>query len=281
MSPLRSFFLLTLVSVFTGGCASVPYRMATPRYPDKAVQLKDDEPQIERGRPVALVDAIGFVVGLPSKIILLNMDIDNHRISSRTETFISDYLAFNNLTNVKVRLNQYAPGGEWKRLVRNKRVAWPWRYTIGVISCAFYTLLPGRILGGDNYNPWTDTISIYSDHIAVAVHEGGHAKDFAKRTYPGWYGFAYMLPLVALHHEAKASNDAISYMRLNGTAQEERDAYMVLYPAYATYIGGSLAQYFFENSLVAIAAVIPGHIIGRTKAHNLPDDRPGAPGSGM
>ena len=51
-------------------------------------------------------------------------------------------MEFNNLTEVKVRLNQYAPIAEFKRLVKNKSVGAGWRYTIGIIVNLFYTILP-------------------------------------------------------------------------------------------------------------------------------------------
>ena len=167
---------------------------------------------------------------------------------------------------MKVRINQYAPGGEFGRLVRNKRVGFGWRYTLGVLSWTIYTVLPQRIFGGDNYNPWSDTINIYSDHPAIAIHEGGHAKDFASRDYPGSYGFLYMLPFVSLHHEAVASTDALSYFRAQCSTNEWRDAYKVLYPAYGTYIGGNMGQYVLPYSWVYWAAVLPGHALGRIKA---------------
>ena len=59
------------------------------------------------------------------------------------------------------------------------------------IANMFYTAFPERIFaafpfigGGDHYNPYTNTINIYSDHRAIVLHEGGHAKDFARRRCP-------------------------------------------------------------------------------------------------
>src|SRR6056297_292372 len=44
-----------------------------------------------------------------------------------------------------------------------------WRYTAGVYNGLKYTLLPGRLLGGDWYNPFTNTTHIYSDLAPVAI----------------------------------------------------------------------------------------------------------------
>jgi hypothetical protein len=235
--------------------------------------LRAAEPQVERGQPNVVVDTLGVLFSIPSKVILWNLSVDSHQVSTNTEAELMAYLDRNSLTNVKVRINEYAPGDEWSRLVRNDRVGWGWRYTIGLLSWAGYTLLPQRILGGDNYSVWTDTVSIYSDHPGIAIHEGGHAKDFAQKHHPGLYGFIYAFPFVALRHEAVASSDALSYLREHGTAEDEQAAYKVLYPAYTTYIGGGVSEYLLPQSWVYFAAVIPGHVVGRVKAAGVPEAR--------
>jgi len=231
------------------------------------------EPQFEFGCTNKVIASIGWVLGLPSKILLLNFKMDSHRISPETVNALAKYLAFNRLTDVKVRIDQYAPGREFSRLTRNENVAWPWRYTIGIISWLGYAILPGRLLGGDNYNPYSDTISIYSDVKAVTIHEGGHAKDFAGQKLRGTYAASYMLPVFTLYAEGRASSDAISYLAANGSAEDEEEGYKMLYPAYGTYVGSSVGA---ESNLISpfyYAGVVTGHIIGHVKASHVEEDR--------
>ena len=270
---MKNVVPVLLLLAFATGCATVPYKHGRNIESTNVLKLRPGEVQIERGRPNAFIDCVGWVFGIPSKIILLDSRMDNHVISSEVERALAEYLAENDLRNVKVRINQYAPGGEWSRLFRNKSVGWGWRYTIGIIANLFYTILPGRIFGGDNYNPYTDTISIYSNHRAVAIHEGGHAKDFAPRNWKGTYAVFYMLPLVALFPEAKATGDAIGYLRVARPAEEEKEAYKILYPAYCTYIGGEIGQWTPVPYVIYFAAVIPGHIAGRVKASKVDERR--------
>jgi len=75
---------------------------------------------------------------------------------------LTEYLEDNDLDSVLVRVNQYDPLGEWQRLVANKRLGAGWRYTVGTFELVKYTVLPGRLLGGDWYNPYTNTVNIYS-----------------------------------------------------------------------------------------------------------------------
>lgn len=270
MKAVRLVSFVLLGCVLLTGCATVPYERGRNIESANILRLREGEPQIERGRPVLVVDLIGWILGIPSKILLLDSRMDNHAISPATEAALAEYLAFNDVRSVKVRINQYAPGGEWSRLFRNKSVGWGWRYTFGLISTLFYTVLPGRLLGGDNYNPYTNTINIYSDHPAVAIHEGGHAKDFAPRKWKGTYSFFYMLPLVALYPEALATGDAIGYLRVQKPAYDEEMAYKVLYPAYATYIGGEFGQFLPAYQMaIYLGAVIPGHVVGRVKASTV------------
>ena len=271
----KRWLLLAVAVLVCSGCATVPYTYSRNIENPATLDLRPHEAQIERGRPVAVVDGLGhYLFSLPDKLILWNWSVDNHDISPQTEQALADYLAANDLQNVKVRLNEYAPGGEWRRLVKNHAINGFWRYTVGAVTVTFYTILPGRLFGGDNYNPFTNTVNIYSDHPAIAVHEGGHAKDFAGREYKGLYATARLLPLFPLYQEALATGDAIGYDKAEDEPQQEKAAYKILYPAYGTYIVGeglNLASWFTPVSYpvqlaIQLVAAVPGHIAGRIKA---------------
>lgn len=222
---------------------------------------------IERGEPRPVIDTVGWVVGIPSKLLLWDRRIDNHRIGVETESTIAEYLQDNQLGHVKVRLNQYRPWDDMKRLTKNRSMAWPWRYSIGTLSVLGETVLPGRIFGGDHFNPYTQTIHLYSDVPAIALHEGAHAKDFSRRDYPGTYAAIYGLPIVPLYHEAIATRDTIAYAQKTENQNLEREAYRVLYPAYGTYVGGALGTVLPMVSLPAYyGSVVIGHATGRWQA---------------
>ena len=263
-----SSFVLTLAS-----CSPLRPRAITADEFLLSAELRDGQPQIQRGQPRKIIDAAGWVVGIPDKILLWNRRVDNHNIGDRTESIVNEYLVVNTLDTTRVRINQYAPRDDWRRLVRNKRVAAPWRYTYGAIATAYETILPGRIFGGDHYNPFTDTIHLYSDIPAIALHEAAHAKDFARRKYKGTYAAAYILPGVPLIHESIATGDALAFAEIYATAGEQKEAANVLYPAYGTYVGAALgsAAPRYANPLY-YASVISGHAWGRIHSRGIPGD---------
>jgi len=259
-------------------CARVPYPYTSYAEKPDTLRLKEGEPQIARGEPVPVVDALGhYVFSLPSKLLLWNWRVDNHRISPETEETVVAYMKANGLRQVKVRLNQYEPRDEWRRLVRNSAMPGFWRYTFGVLTCAEYTALPGRLFGGDCYNPYTNSVNIYSDHRAIALHECAHAKDFAGRSrqMKGWYSFMRLLPIVPLYQEGIATGDAIGYVRDVEDTRLEKSSYKILYPAYCTYIAGEGLRWvraeWWVSYAVTYAAVVPGHIAGRIKAATVSD----------
>lgn len=258
------------------GCAALPYRPGQRDTYHRSRGLANRAtPQFERGQPRPVIDTLGWVVGIPGKIILWDRRIDNHRVSPKTEQALARYLAINELDDVKVRLNQYSPGDEWRRLVANDSVGAGWRYTFGAFSWLGYTLLPGRVFGGDHFNPFTNTINIYSDVPATALHEGGHAKDWAKRKYKGTYAAVYaIVPGAPLWHERLATRDALGYLRDYGTLAEEREGYRILCPAYGTYVGGA-ATYVVPGPDIVIkgAAILSGHFFGRVRAARLARER--------
>ncbi len=269
------FALLIILSL--GACASVPYQYTLNPESENALQLGINEEQIEKGRPNGFLDNTGhYLFSLPTKLMLLNWQVCNHNISPATEKALQQYLATNNLNNVKVRLNQYAPGAEWSRLIRNRDMPGFFKYTAGVVATTIYTIFPDRlfcgIIGGDHYNPYTNTINLYSDNIPIAIHEGGHAKDFVPRNrhLKGWYALMRILPLMPLYQEGRASSDAISYMIAEDMLEERQDAYKILYPAYMTYVASEgirwIPMEYWLSYSIQFAVTIPGHISGRIEA---------------
>ncbi len=229
--------------------------------------LHSEEPQIERGEENILFDSIGYVLSTPKRIVMLNAKVDTHRVTDKTETYLADFIKDNpdTMDNVKVRLNQWTPAGEMKRLVENKKVSWWWRVFPGV-PVTLFSSLTGRLLGGDHYNPYTDTIHIYSDDPAIALHEAGHAKDFSlwakDDNKADLYALGRVFPAVVLNQEFRASDEAINYLMEKGDEDAEIKSYSSLYPAYGTYLGDSTGMPYG----VYIGAVA-GHIIGFWKGH--------------
>ena len=269
------------------GCATTPYAFAEHGETELTLALREGEAQVERGAPNAWIDGLGhYFFSLPSKLILLDWRVNNHDIPPEVEQSLHDYLNANGLCNAKVRLNQYAPGGEWRRLFRNREMPAGWRYTVGLIAVAFYTIFPERLLagfpfigGGDHYNPYTNSISIYSGSRPIVLHEGGHAKDFAaveNRHWKGVYAGARAVPYlglpVAMWQEAVASSDALSWELAAAGSRESKAAYRILYPAYGTYLGGTAqtsASFFVDGWIlyaIQYGTVVAGHVVGQTRA---------------
>jgi len=266
------FWVLIVVLVCSVGCQSHP--LAPRKIPlaesHLAPQILDDAPQIQRGKPRPIIDGIGWVAGIPGKLMLWDRRVDNHRIGLDTEVALDEYLQANQLEGVRVRLNQYRPGEDWVRLVRNKSVGPGWRYTVGTLSVLGETVFPGRIFGGDHYNPFTNTIHIYSDIPAIALHEGAHAKDFARRKWKGTYGVAYLLPAVPLYHESVATADVFAYLEEQGDRDAQAAAARILYPAYGTYAGsaaGSVVPSY--ASPLYWTGLLGGHVAGRREANRI------------
>ncbi|MFO0011133.1 MAG: hypothetical protein ACK553_00160 [Planctomycetota bacterium] len=274
---MNKHWTISLLFIAFLGCNPLaPRAIPLRQHPPSPSLLEANTTPIERGKPRPIVDAVGYVFGIPSKILLWNSRIENHRISPETESTLRDYLASNQLDHVKVRLNQYRPFDDFRRLTANQDVAWPWRYSLGVFSVLGETLIPGRLFGTDHFNPYTNTIHLYSDVPAIALHEAAHAKDFARRTYPGTYAFAYGLPIVPLYHESIASAEVIAYLEALGRPDLQREAYHVLYPAYGTYVGGALGfAHPPATAPIYYGSVIGGHLAGRLQSRTIPDSPSG------
>jgi hypothetical protein len=266
------YVCLLLAAIGCIGCATTPYRYGGDYHTACDPPLRCGEAQLERGSDRPVLDGVGCVLGLPGKILLLNCRVANHHVSEETEDDLMAYLAANNLDRVKVRINEYDPCGEWNRLVDNKSIAWPLRYTLGTLSVVGYTVLPGRLLGCDEYNPFTNTISLYSDVPAIALYEGASAKDYAQRQYKGLYALSRVVPGVPLIcHEARAANDAMGYIEQNGTTQDVKEGYRTVCPMYVLHGCPSVN---IEGLPVVLPAVVGGHLVGQAKAMSISDGPP-------
>lgn len=260
--------LLLLSIVFLSGCrVLVPHAIDNSKQNIAPELVAANILPIERGKPRPIIDGIGWVVGIPSKLLLWDSRIDNHNIGMETEAAIANYLEQNRLDHVKVRLNEYRPWDDMKRLTKNKSMAWPWRYSIGTLSVLGETIVPGRIFGGDHFNPYSQTIHLYSDVPAIALHEAAHAKDFSRRNFPGTYAALYGLPVVPLYHESVATSDVLAYAQEKEDARLQQEAYRILFPAYGTYVGGAIGSVLPSISFPAYyGSVILGHAAGRWQA---------------
>ncbi len=271
MKLCKALYLCLLITL--SGCATVPYRYGVdyidPRLPPTPLS---PEEQIVRGRPNRFLDASDWIWpgSLLGKLVLWDRRVDNHKISEETEEVMRRYLEDNQLGHVKVVLNGYQVGAEWLRLVNNRSIAPGWRYTLGFLSWLQYTIMPGRFFGGDHYNPYTNTIHLYSDIPAIAVHEGGHAKDFANRKWKGTYAAIYGIPFVNLYHEAIASSDALGYLRAEESRNLQYEGYRLMHPAYGTYLGSNFSWLFPAYEIpITLGTIGGGHITGRIRGRQV------------
>jgi hypothetical protein len=278
-----------LIAGLMSGCASVPsvqpvrqsrtetmapqeVQTVTLTPPEIESTASAPQVQVERGRPYPVLDGAGRVLGMPDALLLWNRRVNNHRISPKTEQMAVEYLSEYHLPDVLVRVNQYAPLAEWSRLTKNRRIGAGWRYTVGAMDLLMYTFLPGRLIGDDWYNPFTNTINLYSDVPAIAVHEAAYAKDIHRRRYPGTYAVVQHLPVVGMWYRTNATQDALRYIkRRGGTPEELQEADHLLLPMYGRAAGGQLATFipipFVGNALDVVGAAV-GHVVGRLRGHS-------------
>ncbi len=236
------------------GCTSINSLDKTSFIPDPVGQV-----EIQRGRPHRIVDGVGKFVGIPNRLAILDQRVDNHQVSAETENAVANYLTQNSMSSVLIRVNQYDPVGEWRRLVQNKRIRPGWKFTVGSYQLLKYTLIPGRIFGGDWYNPFTDSINLYSDVPALAVSRAAYAHDVRNRLNPGAYATLKEIPFAGLQHDTVATQTTLSYFEQHVPDQFEA-AENVLLPSYGADWGGQIA------SIVPYGQVI-GRIVGGSVAN--------------
>jgi len=138
------WLLLSAIAVITinlAGCVAITDHNE-PRLGCTSSSDIPDSVQIVSGTPNVVLDGIGWVAGIPSKISLWDRRADNHQVSPETVAEVARHLRSHEMNSVLVRVNQYDPTGEWVRLCRNKNLPLGWRLTGGTFETLKYTLLP-------------------------------------------------------------------------------------------------------------------------------------------
>ena len=239
------------------------------------VELSDD-PQFEYGQPHKVIDGVGWVFGIPKKIILWDRRAVNHCVSAETQQNLAQYVDTNGLVSTKVRINQYDPVGEWERLRANKEVGAGWRYTVGAFGTLTYTLFPGRLFGADRYNPYTDSVYIYSDIPCIVVEQASRAKLIQARAHPGTYAALTSLPVVRLWPSKQSKQDVLDYTLANGTPAEQTEATKILYAEFGAEIGGQASLFIGSNLPLTLVGAGIGHVTAQYNASASPDLPPAA-----
>lgn len=246
------------------GCASTSYQYGRfhPAAPD-GVAL---QPVIvEYGGPHKTLDRIGWIVGLPARVFTLNSKVNNHDISPETVDKLVAYLEQNDLTDVYVSVNDYDPKKQWQRLRANYRIDPFWRYSVGTLSWLGYTMFPNRVFGGDEYNPFTNSLILTSDVPARVLAEAAYAKDIHAREHPGAYATISDLPLFSMFRQARATGDVLGYAQVQQDQDTEKEAYHVLYPHIGSTAFGPAAHFVpVAGPFLSAGGALVGHATGRT-----------------
>ena len=129
-----------------------------------------------------------------------------------------------------------------------------------------YTIMPGRLFGGDRYNPYTDTLNVYSDLPTLGMVEAAYAKDLRAREHRGWYTFGQELPVIGMHHEGLATEDVMDYLSLHANNYAVAEGYELLYPRYGSAWGATIGDLFMDNPIGEVAGAVVGHVAGRMKS---------------
>lgn len=258
--------LLAVITCAAAGCATSEYR-----YGRLNGVVVSDQPDggvvVEYGGPSEKLDRMKRVVEAPKRLFRHKPKAAEDNQPHDAPERVVSYLQKNDLTDVPVFVNHYDPRGQWVRLQSNKRVAAPWRYTLGLASWAGYTLLPDRVFERDHYDPYADTLHINSDSPAVALHEAARAKDIRDRPHPGTYAAVGKLPFVSLARESKYASDVIGYNRAERDWPAEREAYAKLYPRVASdglaNSVGAVVPFWWAGPVLGLSGAAAGTVAAK------------------
>ena len=226
------------------GCVSDAYHYGISRQ-ELLPRLPLTPNRITVGGKHPNIDAIEQTVRYPGKVFQewfpsndpdeqVPMDVRQLKVVQSA----SDYLDENGLKGVYIDVREYNPREQWNRLRSNTRVSPFWKYTGGTLYHAVYCVLPGRAFGYDQFNGFTNTLSINSLSSPSAVFQAGYVKKIYDQRYPGTYIAMNWLPIFPLFRDTSISNDVLTYARARQDWKLEKN----LYPQVYGRLGGDVVS---------------------------------------
>jgi len=202
---------------------------------------------IEVGSSNRVVDGIRNMLSLPNKLLLWNSKFNSGNVSQETIEAMREYLDANDLHDVHVSVNQYKPQLVWRRTFTNPKTSLLSKLTLGTLVCLIETFYIPKLSGslGDHYLVTSNTVHLFSDDPAIALHECGHAKDYHSKKNPTLYSLLGVLPyhigdVATLYKEGTATKHAIKYLHDKKADEKVKHAFKVLVPAFAGYCASPL-----------------------------------------
>ena len=220
---------------------------------DPHLEERLDEILVTKGKRRPIIDTIRSIFSLPHKLLLWDSSVGSGELHKDAETAAKLFLAEGGATSTHISVNEYNPKIIWQRTFQNDKASILTKITYGVLHALIYTVIPSKLFykGGDHYNPFADTIVLYSDNLDVALHEAGHAVDFSEKQRqhidPGLYMLGrYFFPIM-LYQEAVATGKAFKFTKEHGASEDVRSSYALLFPAFGTYLAASI---FMGNAMI-------------------------------
>lgn len=189
----------------------------------------------------------------------------------RQATFkAQEFLVLNELPDVNIDVREYDPAEQWQRLKANERIHPFWKYTAGTVEHLKYAWLPGRVFHYDDYNPYTNTLTINSTSPARALYQAADAKILRDQKLPGTYAAAQYLPIVPLVHDVRVANDVLSYARVRQEWELEKQLTPSIYAAFGadavsqatSLVPGAAYMPFYYKPLLSLAGRTAGGATG-------------------
>ncbi len=257
------------------GCASPTYRFAvspgqlqqSERVLRNPIVVGGESPRLDRLENIIHYPAKKFRQWFPPKTPAPDPEVAR----AMTVLAAQEYLACNDMGDVYIDVREYNPKEQWRRLKANESIHPFWKYTGGLISHVQYTLIPDRLMRTDNFNPFTNTLTLGSTQPSSAIYQSATAKVLKSKSYPGAFATCCYLPLVPLYRDVQVANDALSYCRAREDWQIEKRLYPEIYGRFGadviseatSLIPGMSYMPFYYQPLVNLGGGIAGTATGR------------------
>lgn len=196
---------------------------ARKKPPETEVQYLNNplgQSQIVIGQP-GKIDTVLNTLRAPLRMLNFTGLDTSRDVTLETIQKIEAYLRRNEMDHVRVSVNLYDPEMEWKRTFANPRTMLITKLFSGTLNALAATIIPKKFQPINIYDQYTDTVSINSNDLGMALFACAQAKATAVRKNPILYNtFKDFMPTATPIGNLNCTLDVLKYLKEYGTFEE-------------------------------------------------------------
>lgn len=197
---------------------------------------------------------------IPNKIGVGRSLVERDEIPPETLSLLNAYMEEHGLGDIPIVIDEYSPSGYWKRVQKARTISTGWRYVGGGLGWLKSSLIPGRSLDRNYYDPASNTLYANSNNPIDLLSELAYARQLREKSWRGTRMAFRTVKVVNQFARIEAGREAWLYASEQDLHELEKQGLRNLYTEYAMLPALAAGAFlpWYANPLLRVAARTTG-----------------------